>query len=295
MTILLIICTFLLLCAGFGLPKLAADKDDPLKRPLKIAGFSMLVISGLWASYYSVPAGYRGVLLQFGAVHGVLDEGPHFVTPFVQDVQLIEVRTQKDITDAAASSHDLQTVQAKITTNFHLEPRSVGDLYRRVGPDYDGRIIDPAVQETVKAVCASYTAEELIRDRFKVKAEIDEALVARLEAYDIKLEAGGVSITNFDFSADFNKAIEAKQVAQQSAEQQKYVLQKAELEAQTAITAAKGTAESSRITAQALNASGGSKVLAQAWIQKWDGHLPQVASNSSFMLTLSDLMKEGGK
>jgi regulator of protease activity HflC (stomatin/prohibitin superfamily) len=101
-----------------------------------------------------------------------------------------------------------------------------------------------------------------------------------------------VSLTNFEFSDDFNKAIEQKQVAQQSAEKSKYELQKAEIDAKTAIARAEGEARSNRIKAEALNQNGGSKVLAREWIEKWDGHLPQVSTSGNLMFNIDSLMRE---
>ena len=162
-----------------------------------------------------------------------------------------------------------------------------------MGLDYQDRIIHPAVQETLKAVVARYTAEELIRLRDQVKSEVDTQLSARLLQYNIQVENGGVSLTNFNFSNEFNQAIESKQVAQQSAEKQKYVLAQAQMEAQTAVTKAKGEAEANRVKAQALNTQGGSKVLAREWIDKWDGHLPQVStSGQGTIIDLRSLMAD---
>lgn len=294
---ILLIIGAIALIAGLCTPKTAGDGDynlKPLRGGLMVGGILFGLVGLFFASYTSVPAGSRGVLLQFGAVQGVLSEGAHFVTPFVNDVALMEVRTQKEDAKASAASKDLQTVQANVAINYHVNPASVGDLYRTVGPAFAQRVIDPATQETVKAVVANYTAEELVRLRGQVKAEIDDGLTQRLGKYNLIVEVGGVSLTNFDFSPDFNAAIEAKQVAQQSAEKQKYVLQQAKMEAQTAVAAAEGQAESARISAAALNSIGGSKVLAKAWIEKWDGHLPTVGGGAGMMFDLKSLMDAQG-
>jgi regulator of protease activity HflC (stomatin/prohibitin superfamily) len=256
-------------------------------------GLLLMLVGVMESSYRSVPAGYRGVLLQFGAVQRVLPEGINFIIPFAQDVDLMEVRTQKAEAEAAAASKDLQVVKTNVAINYHVNPTTVGLLYKGVGTDYADRIIHPAVQETLKAVVAKYTAEELIRLRDQVKSEVDTGLASRLAVYNIVVEQGGVSLTNFDFSNEFNQAIEAKQVAQQSAEKQKYVLAQAQMEAQTAITKAKGEAEANRIKAGALNTQGGQKVLAREWIDKWDGHLPQVStSGQGTIIDLRSLMSD---
>jgi regulator of protease activity HflC (stomatin/prohibitin superfamily) len=242
-------------------------------------------------SYIQVPAGYRGVKLQFGAVVGVLPEGANFVVPFVQSAELMEVRTQKEVSEGTmAASQDLQVVTSNVAINYHIDPSDVGVIYKTVGIDYCDRVIKPKVQETLKAVVARYTAEQLIRSREQVMVEVSQVLTDRLSTYHIIVESNGVSLTNFQFSDQFNQAIEAKQVAQQSAEKQKYVLAQAQLEAQTAITTAKGEAESNRIKAQALSSQGGQKVLVRAWIDKWDGKLPTMVSGNSSIIDLRELM-----
>jgi regulator of protease activity HflC (stomatin/prohibitin superfamily) len=288
---------FLILALSFILPKAMGDSAR------KAGGFAVLgrfigvlmIVGGIISSGVTmVPAGYRGVLLRFGAVQGVLNEGIHIIVPQMQTVELLEVRTQKEEAQSAAASKDLQTVTTTLAVNFHVSPDGVDDLYKNVGRDYKTRVIDPIVQESLKAVTARYTAEELIRLREKVKTEVEADITRRLLPYNIVVEPSGVSITNFGFSEEFNRAIEQKQIAQQTAEKQKYVLQQAKLQADTAITEAKGKAEAARINAQALQAQGGSRVLAREWIEKWDGKLPAVSGggNGGMILDVRDLLGE---
>ncbi|MHB1460332.1 MAG: prohibitin family protein [Armatimonadota bacterium] len=253
----------------------------------------IVVIMILHASVVIVPAGYRGVLLRFGAVTGVLNEGMNIIVPFISSAEMIEVRTQKEQSSASAASRDMQTVQTTVAINFHLIPSKVGDLYKNVGIDYRVRIIDPAVQESLKQVTAKYSAEQLVTRRSEVKMQVEHEITMRLGKYDILVEPLGVSITDFSFSPEFNAAIEQKQVAQQETEKQKYVLEKADLERQTAVMKAKGEAESVKIKALALQAAGGNKVLAREWIDKWDGHLPTVSGgNSSYIMDLKSFMQD---
>jgi len=258
--------------------------------PMRIAAVLLVLIGSTGLAIVLVPAGYRGVLLQFGAVKGVLTEGIHIVMPGINTVEQLEVRTQKEQAEASAASRDLQTVQCTVALNYHVEPASVGRLYESVGSEYRSRIIDPAVHESLKVVTARYTAEDLIRLRDKVKAEVHTELVNRLREYHVVVEANGVSLTNFTFSQEFNSAIEQKQVAQQMAEKQKYILDQAKLEATTAITRARGLAESAKINAEAFQTQGGKLVLAKDWIEKWDGHLPTVQSGSGMIIDVRELL-----
>lgn len=284
---------FFLLALSFLVPaalKSSGHATGPLPAVGRVVGL-LLVIGGLlMACVTIIPAGHRGVLLRFGAVAGVLGEGIHLVVPSVNTVEVMEVRTQKEQAQASAASKDLQTVTATIALNYHVDASGVGRLYQNVGTDYRSRIIDPVVQESLKVVTAHYTAEELIRLRDKVKSEVQAEMMNRLAPYNIAVEPSGVSITNFEFSEEFNKAIEQKQVAQQTMEKQKYVLQQAQLEAQTAITRAKGMAEANRVNAQALQSQGGRLVLTRDWIEKWDGRLPSVQGGNGLIVDIRDLL-----
>lgn len=266
----------------------------------RILGVLLIVGGVIWSSVVLVPAGYRGVLLRFGAVQGVLGEGINFIIPGVNSMVLMEVRTQKEAARATAASSDLQIVTTDLALNFRVDPMKVGHLYQSVGTEYTARIIDPTVQESVKVVTTRYTAEELIRRRAQVKAEVEQEITGRLKSYDVIVDPQGLSITNFDFSEDFNKAIERKQVAQQEAEKQKYVLQQAQLEKQTAIAKAQGVSEAAKLNAAALQVQGGSLVIAREWIEKWDGKLPSVsaggngAGSGGFIIALGSLVQAGG-
>lgn len=259
---------------------------------LSVCLFISLVIT-VFASIRIVDAGHRGVMIHMGSVDDtVLGEGLYLVTPFFTTVEEIEVRTQKSEFKADAASSDLQQVTTSVALNYHVNPQVVAHLFQTVGLEYRERIIDPQIHEAFKAATARYKAEELIQKRPEVKKAIEDMLSDVLKSYGLTVE--NVSITDFKFSPDFDRAVEAKQVKEQEAKQQQYLLDKAKLQKQTEITLAEGSAEASRITAEALRAAGGSLVIAQAWIAKWDGHLPKLVAsdNGGMMLDVSTLMSE---
>jgi len=235
-----------------------------------------------------VEPGQAGVRVRLGAVQkGVLGEGIHFKIPLVEDIVTLAVRTQKLESAASAASKDLQVVNTVIATNYRLNQESVDDLFKNIGPTYREKIIDPAVQEVVKAVSATYTAEELITKRPEVKDQIKTELANRLSPFDIIVV--DISITNFDFAKSFNDAIEAKQVAEQKVQKAKRDLQRIEIEAEQKVTQAKAEAESLRIQKQQIT----SDLLKlrqieneRAAIEKWDGRLPQVTGESTPFVNL---------
>ena len=289
--ILLIIGSFVMA----GVNRQTSDRVNlkPISWASRVLGIVLIVAGIIWSGVVQVPAGYQGVLLRFGALQGSLSPGIHMIVPGMNEVVLMETRTQKEESQASAASKDLQVVSTIIALNFRLHPNAVTKVYAGVGPAYKERIIHPAIQESLKVVTSQYTAEELIRSRQKVKNEVEEDVTERLLAYNIIVDPAGLSIINFDFSEEFNRAIEAKQVAQQEAEKQRFVLQQAELQKQTEIARAQGSAESSRLKAAALQVQGGSLVIARDWIEKWDGKLPSVSTGGggNFIIDLQSLMK----
>lgn len=261
---------------------------------LRVIGILIIAAGFFGSTVRQVPTGHVGILTRFGALQGVLREGIHVVVPGVNDVVMMETRTQMEQSDATAASRDLQIINTKLALNFRIDPDKAGDLYRNVGTQYKARIIDPAVQESLKVVTTKYTAEDLIRQRAQVKNEVEIEITKRLRAYNILVDPSGLSIVNFDFSPEFNKAIEAKQVAQQEAEKQKWVLQRAELQRQTEIALAQGKSQAAKLNADALRVQGGSLVIAREWIERWDGKLPtMMGGNNSMMVDLNSLLRTG--
>ena len=243
------------------------------------------------ASVKIVDAGNRGVLTQWSAVdikNAPLDEGIHFLVPFQDDVVQIEVRTQKYDAQTRSASKDLQTVQTTVTVNYHADQERVHILYKEIGLDYENRVIQPAIEETVKQVTANYNAEELITKRPLVKADIENAIRERLELFNVKTEV--ISITDFDFSDLFSKAIESKVEAEQKAQKAENDLIRIEVEARQLEAQAEGLASAN--IAEARGESEAISIINQAlsnnpyyieWLktQAWDGKLPLVVGEGS--------------
>lgn len=235
-----------------------------------------------------VPAGNTGVILTMGKVSSTsFTEGFHVRIPVIQQVVNISNKIQVYETPTSAVSKDLQTVNSNIAVNYKLVSDKSGDMYRNVGIDYETVLIAPVVQECMKSVTAKYTAEQLITERSTVGDEVKSALDGKLNAYGIYIEK--FNIVNFDFSVEFNNAIEAKQVAEQNLlkteTEQKQAITIAEAEAKKKVIAAEANANAILAEAEAqaeanrlLEESLSDKVIAYEQIQKWDGVMPDVVS-----------------
>jgi regulator of protease activity HflC (stomatin/prohibitin superfamily) len=173
----------------------------------------VIIVLFLFRPWVQVEAGERGVVLNLGAVQDVvLGEGLHFIIPVVQSVVLMDVKIEKAKTDAESSSSDLQDVDLSVALNYHIIPDKANLVYQTIGVEFKERIIDPAIQEVMKAVSARYTAEELITKRPAVSRKMQDVLTQRLITSNISVDA--FSIINFKFSETFTEAIEAKQTAE---------------------------------------------------------------------------------
>jgi regulator of protease activity HflC (stomatin/prohibitin superfamily) len=221
----------------------------------------------------TVGAGERGILLRFNAVTGTIyDEGLYFRWPLIERVIILDIKIQKEQADATAASRDLQTVHSDVAVNFHIKADKVASIYQEVGVDYKARIIDPALQEGVKAITARFTAEELITRRETVKEDIKVLLREKMEPRGIMIDE--FNIVDFGFSASFNSAIEAKVTAEQQALAAKNKLEQIKFEADQRIAEAQGKAQAMRVESEALRTN--PQILELRALEKWDGVLPQV-------------------
>lgn len=269
------------------------DKDffsDFKKAPLKgqkgaLAAIVVLVIVVLVISFnpfVTIGAGERGVVLRFGAVEPVvLSEGLHFIIPFMESVVKMDVKVQKALTEEAASSKDLQEVSSTVALNYHIQPDKANLLYQDIGVYFKERIIDPSIQEIVKAVTARYTAEELITKRPEVSDAMKAGLKERITKNYIMVD--DFSIVNFSFSKVFMEAIESKQTAEQLALKASRDLDRIKIEAQQKVTSAKAEAEALRLQKENLSTDLIKLRQVEAVItaiNKWDGVLPKVTSGA---------------
>ena len=254
----------------------------------------LLFIIKPWAK---IGPGERGIVLNFGAVQkSVLSEGLHFRIPIMQEVVVMDVKVHKALTDAQAASADLQDVSSAVALNYHVIPDKANTVYQQIGSQFKERVIDPAIQEVVKAVTARYTAEELITKRPAVSEAIRTSLMERLSAYNIAVDS--FSIVNFSFSKSFTEVIESKQAAEQLALKAKRDLERIKIEAEQKVTAARAEAESLRL--QRANISPDLIELRRIEanmkaIEKWNGILPQVTGGGAVpMIGLGDITPKRG-
>lgn len=271
-------------------------------------GLSLALIFFVFNPIVIVNAGYVGMLLEFGKTKEVLQPGVKLIIPIVHSVKLQSTQINKYEATASAASKDLQGVTTTIAVNHRPvdSDESLIILFNRFRGNYEDRIINPTTQEVVKAVTAQYTAEELITKRSILKTQIATSMKKTLLEYGIVVTT--VSITNFQFSKEFDNAIEAKVTAEQNMLKEKYDLQKKQIEVQKQIAVANATKISNILVAEGKAQATILEANAQAqaiknitselksnsdyvkyyYVSQWNGELPKYLGTNDLFLMLNE-------
>lgn len=259
--------------------KTKTEKDETPKKSdlgilpyLVLAGVCILsLLSIIFGSFVTVPAGSIGIVfnsLQGGVQPGYLHEGLNFVMPIFSNVSIIDVRNQRYDVNVNASTKTMQSVLTTVTLNYQIDRDMAAEVYKKIGLDYQNKIIAPLIQDRIKSETGKLTMEDLITQRQAIRDLVRAELESKLPTYGITVEE--VSMVNFEPSADYAKAIEAKMVAEQQLNKSGYDLERIKVEAQQKIEKAKAEAEALRLQKEQITP----ELLNLRMIQRWDGKLP---------------------
>jgi regulator of protease activity HflC (stomatin/prohibitin superfamily) len=243
------------------------------------------------STFKVIPAGHVGVATLFGRVEPrPLPEGLNFINPLL-DVTQMSSQVQRRSAKYDAASKDLQAVHVEMVLNYRLIPERGPEVYQKIGVDYAAVIIDPAAQEVLKANTALHNAAEILQKRQTIKADVQRDLTAWLVKYGIEMKEA--ALANIRFDPNYERAVEAKQIEEQKAEQKRYELIQAQRQAEIAAATAKGKGDAAREeakgVAEALRIKGEAEaaynarvagsltpvLIQQQYLARWDGRLPQ--------------------
>ena len=279
----------------------AFELKGPKPRTIGILIILFIIFIFFWGSFAIVPAGHRGVVLWWGSVEKrIMGEGLNFKVPVAERVIKVDVKVQPHpFKEIDAASKEYQIVKLTGMMNFHIDPSYVNVLYQKVGLDFAPKVIDPAFNDFVKEVVPIYQITEILPKREEIRKRAMGKLGDNLARYHIIVD--DIYFANIRFSPEYERAIEAKQVAQQQVETQRQVLAQREIEAQQKVATAKGEAESIQVVA--LGQAKANEVLARSIspilvqyksIEKWNGILPQVSGPSMPFIDLGKSEKPFG-
>jgi regulator of protease activity HflC (stomatin/prohibitin superfamily) len=268
----------------------SAQRTVLIGRAICVGGLALAALTVLWSTFRVIPAGHVGVATFFGKVQKEpLREGLNVIQPLLS-VTTLSTQVQKRQARYDAASKDLQAVHVEMVLNYRLLPDRGPEVYQRIGTDYASIIIDPAAQEALKANTALHIASEILRLRPKIKSEVQTNLTEWLHKYGIELQE--VALANIDFDPSYQKAIEAKQIEEQKAEQKLYELVQAQRQADIVAAQAKGQGDAARARAEGeaaatrlradaeeyynikVSSSLSPVLINQMYMQRWNGVLP---------------------
>lgn len=236
---------------------MAAAGADKILTTISRLGFGVGVAAVIPSfCLFDVDGGQRAVVLNMfsGVEEKVRGEGTHFKVPWVMQPKLYNCRLRPKLIQTTTGTKDLQTVTIHVRMLFKPEIDGLPTIHKTLGEDYDDRVLPSIANEVLKATIAQYDAEQLLTQREHVSGEIREAIVARAKQFNILMD--DVSMTHLTYGREFSKAIEEKQVAEQDAEKQKFIVQRSEQERQATVIRAEGEAEAAQMISESLRDHG---------------------------------------
>ena len=219
--------------------------------------------------FYVIGVGQVGVIFNqaTGRTKSV-QSGFSLKIPIVEQLNVFDIRTQRiDIVEDCASK-DLQIVKMKTVINYHLDYTKVNEIFTKVGRDYTEKVIIPITNEIAKSLVSQYTVENIIVKRAELKDAIETALREKLKEYFIVIES--VNLVNVDFTTEFNRVVEAKQIEEQKIKTAEYKKMQAAQNKEAVILEAEGESRRQELIRATVNP----QIVSLEWIKKWDGKLP---------------------
>lgn len=238
---------------------------------------ALVVLAALlgFSSFFIITPGEVALKTRLGSVVDSYSEGIHFKIPFIESITKFSIQIQRADIRTQAFSKDLQTMTSHLVINHRIQKETVISIYRDLGKNYVSNLVDPMAQEMFKAIAAKYSADSIIANRAALVEELNKVVKEKLQEKMIIVT--DISVVDLDFTDQFLKAVEDKQVAEQQAKMSEKLVEKAKRDAESQIAKARGEAESLRMQREAVTQQliELRKVEAQLKaIEKWNGALP---------------------
>ncbi len=225
--------------------------QNPAKAIILVAGIGLTALTAL-GSFVVVPEGHVGIKKMFGRADAQLDPGLNFKLPFVQTIEEVEVRQRRNVEELTGATSEQLPLRATVSINWTANKDSALDLYVKYGgiPQFEERILDPKLRSVAKAAIATFTAEDLIKNRNLAVNEIQTMMVEALADFPIVIDSP--QIENIDLPPRYLEAVEAKMTAYEAAKRAEFELTKQKTEAQKAVNTAEAERDAEKARADGL-------------------------------------------
>ena len=247
-------------------------------KAVAVSAIGLFGLITIFSSFKTIKSGEVGLKVRFGKiVDNSLEEGFNFKIPYIEKIVKVNIKVQKAELTAESSTKDMQIINSAIAVNYRVDNKKASHLYKTVGNSYEETILNPAIKESFKNAIAQYNAEEITTKRGEVSISCLKTIQEKVAKYGIVVE--DFNLTDFSFSAEYTKAIEEKQVAEQKVETAKQELEKAKVESEKKIIEAEATNKANELLKQNVT----DEVLMKQFIEKWDGKLPATYAGQDLM------------
>jgi prohibitin 2 len=277
-----------------------------------VGGFALFLL--VLSSMVVIRAGSRGVVFDIfrGVLPEPLAEGLHFILPVVQQVTRYDVRThaftmsqQRPGTGEAprgdneslwAPTADGLKVGLEITVRYKPDPARLSELHRSIGPDYEDKIIRPAIRNVSRMVVSEYNILDVYSKR---RATIQQQIFDRLQGMFARdgLVCEEVLLRDVLFSKEFEAALESKMMAGQKVQQLEFEVQQAQKRAEARVKEAQGESEAFDVINASIEKN--PRLLEYMWIHRLAKDVKLLVvprdGNSGIMINPDTLLKDGAR
>jgi regulator of protease activity HflC (stomatin/prohibitin superfamily) len=255
-------------------------------------------------SFYVIDEGHVGIVKRFGEAITQNKAGLHTKIPIVDSVEIIEIRTKRNIEKLAAATSEQMPIQAEVSVNWTVNRESAFKLFVDYGglDQFENRILDSRLRSAAKGAISKYTAEQIIVSRSEVISSITISLEDTMKDFPVSLDS--VQLDNIELPPNYLKSIETKQTEKNLAAAEQHKLDRQKLQAQQAVNTASAEADSKRLVARAeadsikmIGEAEADSIKAKAaalksnpliveltLAQRWDGAQPRMVTGNGGMI-----------
>jgi regulator of protease activity HflC (stomatin/prohibitin superfamily) len=225
-----------------------------------------VALSGVAAGLVFIEPDALGVVITAVGDGGIrpepLSAGLHWVIPFFERVERYTILRQTYTMSAIGTegqisgddsiqvrTKDGQQVYVDASVIYSIDPTKMITLYKTWRNNYEDGLVRPSSRGIIRDVASQYGIEEIVSSK---RVEMELAITAELERVfsDNNLILQDFVLRNIRFSNEYALAVEQKQIAEQQAQQAKFVVESKKQEAEQARQIAQGAADAVVIVAQ---------------------------------------------